>query len=116
VRQETDPMPIRPGGPQDPSEAPVTVNEDIAGIAIGNYPNPCDVSTLIHFVLAKDAYVTLTIHDITGREVMRPIDAIQYQSGPYAAQVSTMHLPAGNYYYKIQIGSQTITRSFIIMH
>ena len=40
----------------------------------------------------------------------------QYQSGPYAAQVNTMHLPAGNYYYKIQLGSQTITRSFIIMH
>ncbi|MFM8456605.1 MAG: T9SS type A sorting domain-containing protein, partial [Ignavibacteria bacterium] len=116
VKQESQPMPIRPGGPQVPDETPVSVNEDIAGIAIGNYPNPCDVSTLIHFVLAKDSYVTLTIHDIAGNEVMRPIDAMQYQSGPYAAQVNTMHLPAGNYYYKIQLGSQTITRSFIIMH
>ena len=116
VKQESQPMPIRPGGPQVPDETPVSVNEDIAGIAIGNYPNPCDVTTLIHFVLAKDSYVTLTIHDITGTEVMRPIDAMQYQSGPYAAQVNTMHLPAGNYYYKIQLGSQTITRSFIIMH
>jgi hypothetical protein len=67
-------------------------------------------------VIAKDAIVTLTIHDVTGNEVMRPIDAIQYPAGPYAAQVNTMQLPSGNYYYKIQLGSQIITRSFIIIH
>jgi alkaline phosphatase D len=116
IRQESTPIPIRPGGPQDPDESPVSVDEDIAGIAIGNYPNPCDVSTLIHYVIAKDAIVTLTIHDVTGNEVMRPIDAMQYPAGPYAAQVNTMQLPSGNYYYKIQLGSQIITRSFIIIH
>jgi alkaline phosphatase D len=116
VKQESSAIPIRPGGPQDPDATLLSLNEDISGIVIGNYPNPCNVSTLIHYVLAKDVNITLTIHDISGREVMRPIDAMQQQAGTYAIQVNTMQLPAGNYYYTIQLGSQILTRSFIIIH
>jgi hypothetical protein len=116
VRQESSPIPIKPGGPQDPADNPVSVKEYLPAIAIGNYPNPCDLSTLIHYVIANDVNVTLIIQDINGREVLRPMNEIMHQAGPYAIQITTSQLPAGNYLYTIRIGTEIITRSFTVIH
>ena len=116
IRQETGPMSIRPGGPDIPDETITSIKSSIPAIAIGNYPNPCDDVTLIHYVIATQSSVTITIHDLSGREVIKVVDALMHEPSPYAVEVQTQQLPAGTYYYHLRIGNSLITRSFSVIH
>ncbi|MFM8840319.1 MAG: alkaline phosphatase D family protein [bacterium] len=116
LKQETSALPIRAGGPIDPSESIVSVQEDTPALAIGNYPNPCNEYTMIHYVIARNTSVTISILDIQGNEVARPMQDIMHSPGPYAARISVTDLPSGTYFYRIIIGESTITRSLTIIH
>src|SRR5690606_9317936 len=48
-----------------------------------NYPNPFNPTTVIGYTLAERAYVKLSIHDMTGREVRTMVNSEQ-QAGSYS--------------------------------
>ena len=48
-----------------------------------NYPNPFNGSTKIRFQLKGQQKVSLIIYDITGKEVIRLVDDIQFNSGEH---------------------------------
>lgn len=116
IKQELGPMPIRTGGPQDPDATVTSIERLGTSIAIGNYPNPCDHAMLIHYVIAAESSVTMTIHDINGREVMKVMDGLIHHPSPYAVEVNTQQLPTGTYNYTLQTGTTIITRSFSVIH
>ncbi|MBK6765277.1 MAG: T9SS type A sorting domain-containing protein [bacterium] len=79
--------------------APVAIPESFIGNA---YPNPFNSAVTIEFVLLKAADVTLTVYDITGREVAQVLDArvpkgahirewrpAEHASGIYFARLET---------------------------
>lgn len=69
-----------------------------------NYPNPFNPTTKINFSLPKDAKVTLTIFDISGREVARLLNSEFKSADYYSVQFNASALASGVYFYRIQAG------------
>jgi hypothetical protein len=65
-----------------------------------NYPNPFNPSTKIDYTLAADSKVTIKVYDVTGREVMTILDAVQ-NAGDYSISVDAKNLTSGAYFYKL---------------
>ncbi|MBC8376101.1 MAG: T9SS type A sorting domain-containing protein [FCB group bacterium] len=95
------------------------VNIDLQGLpeefALNqNYPNPFNPSTSINFSLPEASEMTLTVYDLSGREVARLVDASmnagfhQVIWNGLTAQGET--LSTGMYIYRMQAGTYTETR------
>ena len=64
-------------------------------------PNPFSDATTLRFRLAAEGPVTLTVHDLAGREVARLVDGIR-PAGPNAVTLSGRGLPSGVYYTRLR--------------
>lgn len=79
-----------------------------------NYPNPFNPVTNIKFDLPYDSYVTLTIYDISGKEVVTLIDGI-YTAGIHNIDFDGSNLSSGVYVYKIETADYTSIRKMILV-
>ncbi len=79
-----------------------------------NYPNPFNPSTVINYQLLTDAYVTLSVYDILGREVTTLVNGYQY-SGTHFARFNGINLPSGVYLYRLQVGNWSATRKMVLI-
>ncbi len=83
-----------------------------------NYPNPFNPSTTIAYTVAQKSLVTLTIHDILGREVARLVDGTQ-PSGRYEVlwDGHTHHgrAPSGVYFYRLQTANFEKVRKMVLL-
>ena len=84
-------------------------------------PNPFNSMTTIRYTTSGNAYPTrLTLHDLTGREVVRLVDERAQQSppsrgGPYAVTFNGRELPAGMYLVRLQAGErQQVTKVVLV--
>lgn len=68
-----------------------------------NQPNPFNPSTGIKFDLPKNAYVTLKIYDVNGKEVDVLINDV-YNAGSYTYIFDGSNLASGVYFYRINAG------------
>lgn len=77
----------------------------VAYALLQNYPNPFNPSTTISFALPEEGFVTLTIYDITGREVAKLINNQFYNAGIYKSYFNTgeHNLASGVYLYKMDV-------------
>jgi len=84
-----------------------------AGLA-DNYPEPFSDRTTIRYRVPDFAFVRLLILDVLGREVTvlvrEPKDA-----GEYSATFDGTDLPSGVYFYRIEIGHASATRSMMLV-
>lgn len=110
-------IPTRLGGPANPGELPLNIEDRMSNslLVIGNYPNPFSQSTLIHYAIAQPSFVSITIFDIRGFEVMKGFTNIEHQPGPYVFQLNAPQLPSGTYTYKISSDQHTITKTMHIV-
>jgi sugar lactone lactonase YvrE len=60
-------------------------------------PNPFRGSTRLAFTLPRGSVVTLALHDVSGREVARPIDGTALEAGPHAIEFHAPPLSSGIY-------------------
>ena len=84
-------------------------------LILQNYPNPFNPVTTIRYFVEKPAHITITIHDLIGREIDRLIDR-QKKPGQYSIQWQAGNLPSGIYLCQIKIGKtvkQTIKMTLI---
>ena len=68
-----------------------------------NYPNPFNPSTRISYSLPNSGFVSLTVHDILGKEIETLVNEFQ-EAGIYAAHFDASKLASGIYFYKLQTG------------
>jgi len=80
----------------------------------GNYPNPFNPQTTIRYALPQAAPVRLAVYDVLGREVALLVDQ-QQPVGTHEVAFEASGLPGGIYYYRIEAGSHTATRSLVLM-
>jgi hypothetical protein len=68
-----------------------------------NYPNPFNPSTTIEFSLNTKSNITLTIFDLTGKEITKLINKEYLNSGNYKKIVdfSKFNLSSGIYFYEL---------------
>lgn len=79
-----------------------------------NFPNPFKDQTSIRYYLAEQSFVSLSVFDITGREVAILINEIQ-NAGNHQATFSATRLESGVYYYQLQAGDDIVTRKLMIL-
>ncbi|MCD4790338.1 MAG: T9SS type A sorting domain-containing protein [Bacteroidales bacterium] len=79
-----------------------------------NFPNPFKDQTSIRYYLAEQSSVSLSVFDITGREVAILINEIQ-NAGNYQATFNAARLESGVYYYQLQAGDDIVTRKLLIL-
>ncbi len=79
-----------------------------------NYPNPFNPSTNINFTLPNQAFVTLKIYDILGKEVTILINE-ELNAGNYTKTWDAKNLSSGVYFYKLTAGKFTETKKMVLV-
>ncbi len=79
-----------------------------------NYPNPFNPSTLIKYTIPRDAFVSLKVYDINGKEIQTLVEGNQ-QAGDYTLQFVPGELASGVYFYRINAGSYSAVRKMLYL-
>jgi len=86
-----------------------------------NYPNPFNPSTTIIYSIPVDPAAagrhivsTLKVYDILGREVATLVNG-EKAPGIYEVKFNGSGLPSGVYFYRLQTGSFSQTKKFVLM-
>lgn len=74
--------------------------------SISVYPNPTTGTAIIEYWLSRRAYVTARIVDLMGRTLSVPVDGSQ-EEGRYGVTFDGSGLPAGIYFFEINIDGKT---------
>jgi hypothetical protein len=99
-----------PRMPSDDAGAPGGVIRSIGA------SNPADAMSLIRFSLSDATVVDLSVFDLQGREVKRPLVHESMTAGEHLFQVSTQGWPIGCYFYRIMAGVDVQSLKFIVVH
>jgi photosystem II stability/assembly factor-like uncharacterized protein len=83
-----------------------------------NYPNPFNPSTVISYTIPvgtrRGVFVQLKVYDVIGREVAVLVNE-EKPAGNYKIKFNGSNLPSGVYFYRIQAGSFTDTKKFVLL-
>jgi hypothetical protein len=72
-----------------------------------NYPNPFNPSTSIHYELAEQAKVSLTVYDILGRKIETLLNENSIRAGYYKVNWDASRYASGMYIYVLNVQSQS---------
>lgn len=86
-----------------------------AGAGLTCAPNPFSQSATIRFDLLLPSQVTLTVHDLTGREIARLADE-RLAPGTYFRTFDASGLPKGIYLVRLTSPGREINRSVVAIH
>ncbi|HEX9005916.1 MAG TPA: T9SS type A sorting domain-containing protein, partial [Bacteroidota bacterium] len=84
-------------------EAPKPLTGDLLtshALGFTTYPNPFNPTTQLTFVLAEPSRVSLTVHDILGREVARLTDGF-HQAGYHTVTWNAQNAASGLYFARL---------------
>ena len=79
-----------------------------------NYPNPFNPTTVINYELPAVSQVRLEVYDMLGRNVATLVDG-QVTAGRHSVNFNAGSLSSGVYLYRLQAGSQIMTKKLTIL-
>jgi hypothetical protein len=79
-----------------------------------NYPNPFNLNTTIKYKIPEMSFVTLTVYDILGCEIVTLVNE-EKPIGTHIIEFDASNLAAGVYYYTLQSGSFVETKKMILL-
>ncbi|MCX7834675.1 MAG: lamin tail domain-containing protein [bacterium] len=79
-----------------------------------NYPNPFNPTTTIDYSIQEEGVVTLTVFDVSGREVAQLVNVKQV-AGRYSVTFDASHLPAGIYVYQLRTEGVVKNRKMLLL-
>lgn len=79
-----------------------------------NYPNPFNPSTVISYQLPVSSEVRLEVYDMLGRRVAELVNG-QIEAGRYTVNFDASGLSSGIYLYRLQAGSQIMTKKLTVV-
>ena len=79
-----------------------------------NFPEPFSDQTSISYRVSDNAHVRLSVYDSLGQEIEYLVDE-KKQPGVYFETFSGWNRPSGVYFYRIQIGHASATRSMMLV-
>jgi len=80
-----------------------------------NFPNPFNPSTTIQYALPAQSRVNLTVYDMLGQRVATLLSGQVQSAGSHSVNFDASNLSSGVYIYRLQTGSQSITRKMILL-
>ncbi len=78
------------------------------------YPNPFNPVTTIHYGLAEEGPVRLTVYDLLGRRVAVLLDGVQIP-GKHTVRFEASSFSSGLYFVILHAGGKTFTKSVLLM-
>jgi len=86
----------------------------------GNYPNPFNASTGISFALPREESVSITVYDISGREISTLIDRKPMAPGQHSVQWNGRDargeaVSSGVYFYNLKTDAFNHTRKMLLV-
>ncbi|HQM36936.1 MAG TPA: T9SS type A sorting domain-containing protein [Candidatus Marinimicrobia bacterium] len=79
-----------------------------------NFPNPFNPTTTIRYQVPVTSYLTITVYDLLGREVVTIFDGVQ-QAGNYTAILDGSNLTSGIYFYRMEANGFTETKKLVLL-
>ncbi|RPI15115.1 MAG: T9SS C-terminal target domain-containing protein [Ignavibacteriae bacterium] len=79
-----------------------------------NYPNPFNPSTTIEFDIPNRSFVTLSLYDITGREVETLVNEL-VPPGRYRVLWNAENYSSGVYFYKLTTADFSVTKRMVLV-
>jgi hypothetical protein len=79
------------------------------------YPNPATKDSRLAFVLAAPAQVDLTVFDLQGRQIARPVANEARSAGVQYASIPVEGLPPGCYLCRLEVDGTAFTRKLIVL-
>lgn len=81
-----------------------------------NYPNPFNPSTTIGFSIPQNAFVSLKVYNVSGKEIATLVNS-QKTAGNYSVNFNadTYNLSSGIYFYKISAGNYTEVKKLTLI-
>ncbi len=79
-----------------------------------NYPNPFNPTTKIKFDITENAFTTLKIYDLIGKEVQTLVND-ELSSGVYEATFDGTQLTSGVYFYRLNSGEYSETKRMLLV-
>jgi glucuronoarabinoxylan endo-1,4-beta-xylanase len=79
-----------------------------------NFPNPFNPSTVIGFQLSVAGKARLSVYDLLGREVAVLVNE-DMPAGEHSATFDASNLASGVYIYRLQVGSEVLTRRMTLV-
>ncbi|MEP4092823.1 starch-binding protein [Reichenbachiella sp.] len=90
------------------------INEnETAVLSVRAFPNPSSSYTNFEYYIPEATMVSLTLHDVTGREI-RQIATSNQPSGKYSLQINVSDLDRGIYFYQLKAGTQRMGSRILI--
>jgi hypothetical protein len=80
-----------------------------------NYPNPFNPTTTIKFQIPSTSFVSLTVFDVLGREVVTLVNE-EMRPGRYERLFDGSGLASGVYYYRLRSGNFVETKRVLLLH
>lgn len=86
----------------------------------GNYPNPFNPTTNIRFQLSEPSNVTVTVYDVTGREVKNLIMGRELGAGAHSAEwdgtdIHGRAVVSGVYLYRVEAGPNSANGKMVLL-
>lgn len=78
-----------------------------------NYPNPFNPVTLIKYDIPKDAFVTIRVYDILGKEVFKAEEF--KKSGSYELKFDGTNFASGMYFYSLETNGFKDTKKMVLL-
>ena len=79
-----------------------------------NFPNPFNPTTKINFDMSSDAFVKITVYDVSGKEVSILVNEF-VPAGFHNVDFSGQNIAGGVYFYKIEAGNLTSVRKMLLI-
>ena len=94
----------------------IASNEQLAGSFSlqQNYPNPFNPKTVISYTIPTSSYVSVKIFDVLGNEIKTLVNQKQ-NTGNYSVDFDGSDLSSGTYFYRLNAGEFSETRSMILL-
>lgn len=79
-----------------------------------NYPNPFNPATTINYGLKSAHHVRLSVVNLLGQKVAVLVDGSK-PAGTYSVKFDAARLSSGIYFYKLEAGSEVVTRKMTLI-
>lgn len=100
-----------PGGDRIAQENPSVPIE----FKVYNYPNPFNPSTDIKYTIPSDAYVTITIYNTLGQEILTLANGEFKKAGSYTIKFDGSNYASGIYFYRLTAGQFNATKKMLLL-
>ncbi|MHB2153380.1 FG-GAP repeat domain-containing protein [Calditrichota bacterium GD2] len=85
-----------------------------------NFPNPFNNKTIIRLFVKKNSVVTLTVYELSGKEVVRLIDHQVFNAGQHrivwdGKDQNGREVSSGVYLYRLKSGNYSITKKMLLI-